>query len=166
MKFRIGFLFVAMMMVSVCAYARSARNPLNMEPANIRFNKGVSPKKLSGMTFYRPDGTQFDRTDIIYGENGRKISELNLRWSVENNAWVDVSKNDYMYNENRMLILSNVFDGNSWRDFSKTEYHYNMVGKADYSLIYDWNKKTDSRSNKPTIKKYGIMMKTGAHWNL
>ncbi|MDR1098285.1 MAG: T9SS type A sorting domain-containing protein [Tannerella sp.] len=153
MKFKISFLFVAMMMVSVCAHAQSARNPLNREPVNIRLNKGVSPKKLSGMTFYRPDGTQFDRTDIAYGENGQKTSERNLRWDAEDGAWVDVSKNDYMYNGNTMLTLSSVFTGNSWSGSSKTEYHYNMTGKADYSFNYGWNKKTDSWSDQPVLKK-------------
>ncbi len=152
MKFKISFLFIVMM-ISVCAHAQSMRNPLNMEPANIRFNKSVSPKKLSGMTFYRSEGMQFDRTNIVYGENGRKIFELNLRWNAEKNTWMDVSKNDYVYNENSMLTFSSVFAENSWRGLSKTEYYYNKAGKADYLFNYGWNRKTDSWSDKPAVKK-------------
>jgi hypothetical protein len=152
MKFKISFLFVAMMMTMVCTYAQSRRNPLNMEPANIRLNKGVSPKKLSGMTFYRPDGTQFDRTTIIYGENGRKISELNQRWDIQNDAWTDVSKSDFMYKANSLLTLSSVFAGNSWKGLSKTEIHYNGVGKTDSSFNYNWNRKAGGWSEKPAVK--------------
>jgi hypothetical protein len=153
MKLKISFLFVAMMIAVVSVYAQSARNPLNLEPANIRLNKGFSPKKLSGMTLYRPDGTPFDRTVLVYGESGRKTSELNQRWNVENDTWTDVSKSDFMYQKSGMLTLVSVWAGDVWSGSSKMETRYDEAGKIDYSFRYNWNKKSGNWSEKAALKE-------------
>ncbi|MDR1114734.1 MAG: T9SS type A sorting domain-containing protein [Tannerella sp.] len=152
MRRKIGFLSVVMMMVAVCAQAQSRRNPLNMEPANIRLSKGVSPKKLSDMTFYRPDGVQLDRTRFVYGENGRKISEQNQRWNVKDGVWTDVSEYDYSYGENVMFVVSGAIAANSRENPSKTENYYDSKGLKSYSLSYRWNKNTEDWAEKPSVK--------------
>jgi hypothetical protein len=152
MRRKTGFLSVAMMMALICAQAQSMRNPLNLEPANVRLGKSVSPKKLSDMTFYRPDGVQLDRTRFAYGENGRKISEQNQRWSAENNAWTDVSKDDYSYSENRLSVVSDILASSSRKNPSKTETYYDNEKRKSYSLCYSWNKSTETWTEKPVIK--------------
>lgn len=152
MKRKIGFLSVVIMMVAICAQAQSRRNPLNMEPASIRLSKGVSPKKLSDMTFYRPDGVQLDRTHFVYGENGRKISEQNQRWNVKDGVWTDISEYDYSYGENVMIVVSGAIASNSRENLSKTETYYDSKGQKSYLLGYQWNKNTEDRVEKPAVK--------------
>jgi hypothetical protein len=152
MRRKIVFLSAAMMMVAVCGQAQSRYNPLNMEPANIRLSNGVSPKKLSGMTFYRPDGVQFERTYFVYDGNGRKISEQNQRRNVNDGVWMDVSECNYSYGENVSIAVSSVTAPNSREIPSITETYCDSKGKKTYSLSYRRDKNTGNRAEYPAIK--------------
>ncbi|MDR2681367.1 MAG: T9SS type A sorting domain-containing protein [Tannerella sp.] len=152
MRRKIGFLSVAVMMVAICVQAQSIRNPLNMEPAHIRLGNGASPKKLSGMTFYRPDGTPLERARFVYGENGRKTSEQNQRWNVKDGVWTDVSECDYSYGENVMVAVSGVAASNARENPSKTETYYDGKGQKSYSFIYRWDKNSENWAEKPAVK--------------
>ncbi|MDR2775156.1 MAG: DUF3836 domain-containing protein [Tannerella sp.] len=139
MRRKISFLFVAMMLVAFGIQAQSVRNPLNMEPASIRLYNGLSsPKEISCLTFYRADGQPFDRTNFVYGEDGRKIAEQNQRWNKQSSVWIDVSKNDYSYEKKVMTVVSDVFVLNFREKPSKTESYYDDKGKRVYSLGYKW----------------------------
>ncbi|MDR0700665.1 MAG: T9SS type A sorting domain-containing protein [Tannerella sp.] len=138
MRRKNSVLFVTMMLIAIGVQAQSVRNPLNVEPASIRLYNGVSPKKISGLTFYRAGGQPFDRTNFVYGENGRKIAEQNQRWNERGGVWIDVSKNDYSYGEKVMTVVSDVFALNSRKNPSKTESYYDDKGKKIYSLSYKW----------------------------
>ncbi|MDR1380209.1 MAG: T9SS type A sorting domain-containing protein [Tannerella sp.] len=154
MKLKISFLFAAVMLVALSVQAQSVRNPLNMEPANIRLYKGVSPKSLSVLTFYRPDGTPFDRTNFVYGENGRKIAEQNQRWSARDGVWADVSGTGYSYGEKMMAVVPDAAALNSRENPPKTEYYCNDKGKRIYSLGYKWNRDAENWAENAVIKGF------------
>ncbi|MDR1525584.1 MAG: T9SS type A sorting domain-containing protein [Tannerella sp.] len=161
MRRKIGFLSVAVMTVAICAQAQSVRNPLNLEPANIGLGNGVSSKKLSGMTFYRPDGAPLERARFVYGENGRKISEQNQRWNVKDAVWTDVSGCDYSYGEGVTVAVSTVVASNSREDPSKTETYYDGKGRKSYSLSYRWDKNAEKWADKPAVKGTRIYDENG-----
>jgi len=154
---KICLLVVAVMIGSVYADAQSAHNPLNRKPASLTLQKGISAKKPIDMTYYRADGTPFDKFSLTYDESGRRVEDLARRW---NGAWQDVSKYNYIYEEDKMTVVSSLWRAEKWSVASKTEYYYNSEGKKAYSLYYLWNNANEDWS-KPAIKEEWTYDKNG-----
>ena len=152
MNAKIGLLSVVMLTVSVCSSAQTARNPLNYEPARVMIKKKPSSWKLIEETFYRTDGTQFDKRSFTYDANGRVLSEVNQRNIDGGKSWQNISKYDYTYMDNKSIAISSKEGITGWQNTSKVETVSNQEGKATYSLSYSWNGSTSDWSIDPSLK--------------
>ena len=151
MNFKVSLLSVVILAISVCAVAQTARNPLNHESARVLLQKGNSSWKLSDETFYRTDGTQFDKIVYVYDENGRQISELSQRWNGSEGLWENTSKSDYDFLDGKKITISSV-NKSGWQNSTKTEIIFNAEGKQIYSLTYTWNNLNDDWSVDPSLR--------------
>ena len=152
MNIKIGLLSVFMLSVSVYAGAQTARNPLNHEPARVTLKKNPSSWKLADETFYRADGVQFDKRSFTYDANGRIASEINQRSSGRDNSWQNTSKCDYIYKDNKIVVISSVMNLTGWQNTSKVETVNNPEGNPVHSLSYSWDSSVNDWSVDPSLK--------------
>ena len=152
MNIKISLLSVVMLTMSVYAGAQTARNPLNHEPARVTIKKNPSSWKLTDETFYRNDGTQFDKRSITYDDNGRKISEVTQGLSGDGKLLKNRSKCDYIYEESKYIVISADANLSGWQNTTKVETVYNPDKKPVYSLSYSWDGSIDDWSVTPSLK--------------
>jgi len=145
MNLKISLFSIVIMSLPVCFQAQTARNPLNLEPAQVPLQKHISSWKLSEEIFYRADGAQFDKRSYLYDENGRKTADFTHRWSQADNRWHTVMQCDYHFEKGKEVVFSK-----SGAQFtSKTETVSDSEGKPLYTLTFQWNRSTDSWSTHP-----------------
>ena len=152
MNIKVGFLSVVMLAMPVFIGAQTARNPLNHEPARLTLQKGISSWKLSDETFYRADGTPFDKRCFEYDNNGQRMSDVTQSWSKGDEAWLKNTKYDYTYGENKMIKVSSVKNATGWQNASKVEVMNDSRGRQNYSMSYSWDSSTDDWSIAPSLK--------------
>jgi len=145
MNLKIFILSIATMAISVFVNAQTARNPLNLEPAQVTLQKRISSWKLSEEIFYRADGTPFDKRSYVYDENGRKTEDLTLSWSGTNNTWLQTMQSHYQFETDKKVVINK-----AGRQFtSKTDIISDATGKPVYSFSYQWNRLADDWSIHP-----------------
>ena len=152
MKIKISLLSVVMLTMSVCAAAQTARNPLNHEPARVMLKKNPSSWKLTDETFYRADGTQFDKRSLTYDANGRLVEEITVSRSKSDESLQKTFKCDYFYNENKTIAISAEKNMTGWQNISKVESISYNAGKSAYSLTYSWDNDNEDWKVDPSVK--------------
>ena len=152
MNIKISLLSVFMLTMTVCVSAQTARNPLNHEPARVKIQNGISSWKLSDETFYQTDGMKFNKSSYVYDETGRSISDITQSWSKSDEEWQNTSKSDYIYRENKRIVLSSVMNVTGWQNTSKVEIMLDSECRQLYSLSYSWNSSIDDWSIDPILK--------------
>jgi len=143
MNLKISLFSIVIMSLPVCFQAQTARNPLNLETAQVTLQKRISSWKLSEENFYRADDTPFDKRSYLYDENGRKTADVTLRWSKTDNKWLNIMQCDYRYEAGKEVVISK----SGTQFLSKTETCFDAERKPLYALTFQWNKSTDSWSN-------------------
>ena len=150
MRLKVSLLSVAMMAVVLSVSAQSARNPLNHKPACVTLQKGTSAKKASDITLYLANEAPYDKHSLTYNEKGKVVTDLTRKWKAD--SWQNVSKEDYVYENNKMTEVSSIWREAGWEYFSKTENYYNADGKKSYSLRYLWDSDSEDWSIAPVVK--------------
>ena len=138
--------------MSVYAGAQTARNPLNYEPARVTLKKNPSSWKLTDETFYRADGTRFDKRSLTYDANGRLVGEITISQSKSNESIQNSSKCDYLYTENKTIAISAEKNMTVWQSIFKVETINNYEGKPAYSLTYSWSSDNEDWKVDPSLK--------------
>ena len=151
MNIKISLLSVVMLTMSVYAAAQTARNPLNHEPARVTLKKNPSSWKLTDETFYRADGTQFDKRTLVYDANGRLSGEITVSQSKSDESIQNTSKCDYFYNDNKSIAITAEKNMTGWQNISKVETISND-GKSAYSLSYSWDNTNEDWKVDPSLK--------------
>jgi len=148
MNFKISLLLIVALVWSLCSEAQTARNPLNMEPARIALQKGLSSWKLSEEIFYHADDTPFEKRTYQYDENGQITAELTFRLSKIDQTWRNTMKSEYQYADNKEIVLISLGD----RYISKTAIISDRDGTPRTFFTYSWNSDADDWSVNPFIK--------------
>jgi uncharacterized protein YkuJ len=153
MKRRLFYLFAFLGLVSFGISAQTSHNPLNSEPANVILHRGISSKKPVNMTYFRADGTVFEKSVYTYDRNGKRSAvEVTTRNTGSGSLRID-SKEEYIYSDKKMSVLKCMWNGNSWDSNSKTDYTYNDNGKKISSINYSWDNEIDTWATNPSVKK-------------
>jgi len=145
MNLKISLLSILLMALPFSSEAQTARNPLNLEPAQVTLKKQISSWILTGETFYLADGTLLDKRSYTFDDNGRRIADVTLRWNKADNSWRNVMQSEYLYEKGKEIVIDKS-DRPAW---SKTEIFSGMDGKPIYSLTSLWNKNADDWSANP-----------------
>jgi len=148
MSLKISLLTIAVVVATVCVDAQTARNPLNLEQAQVKLQKEMSSWKLLDEIFYHANGNPFDKRSYNYDANGRKTAEVTFRWSDEDKTWQERQSLDYLYTEDKTIVM----EKSGQRNTSKTETVENADGKPVYAMIYSWNKNADVWSITPYLR--------------
>lgn len=147
MNLKTNLLLLLMAFCIVGVQGQSFRNPLNNEPGSLKLTKGISSKILTNKTFYQSDSMQFDRYEYEYYDDGELKSELFRTWDKENNAWQDFTRESYVYEEQKVVMISEIWKATEWENVSKTEQTLDESGQKQYSLSYSWDPLSDSWGN-------------------
>ncbi len=148
MNLKISLLAFVLLVMPVCLEAQTARNPLNLEPARVSPQKRLSAWKLSEEIFCLVDGATIDKRSVIYDENGRKKSDITLRWNQANDTWQNALQSNYHYETEKEVVMT--LSNGMYN--SKTETFFGSDNKPAYSLTYQWNKEADDWSPLPCLR--------------
>ena len=154
MRLKFGFLLVLWAIGSIIsqASAQSARNPLNLEGISIRIQNGLSGKELQSMTFFRPDGTPFDRTVFKHGEDGKMMAEVNQTYDKKLGAWNDMTKNDFTYRNGMKSVISASLSEYATDALWMDETNYDALGRKSSIFYYSWKGSIDAQKREPYMK--------------
>lgn len=161
MRLKFSLLYVALLAMSVHSGAQTARNPLNHEPARVKFQRSISSERLSEEVFYHADGSQFDKSSFVYDEDGRKKTEIFQRWNDDERTWQNVSQCNSVYEGNKEIAISSDWDMTTWKNASKVESVYDLKGNILYTLSYSWNDRADDWNTEPSMKNEWVYDENG-----
>lgn len=162
MKFKISFLSVVMVLMSVNAGAQTARNPLNHEPMRMSQHQRIlTSERLSEDILYSADGSQLEKNSLIYNENGRKKTSLTQRWNDDDRQWQNVAQCEYTYDGDREIAITSTWSVSAWNSLSKVETVYSPEGRVLYALSYSWNDVSDDWNMNPSMKNEWVYDENG-----
>lgn len=139
MNTRVLLLSAVVLTASICASAQSARNPLNREPARTALRQGLSNKPLLSVSYYRADGSPIEKTLYEYDLEGRRVSELNLRWNTAAAEYENVLRKAFSFAPDKTVTTVSEWASSGWKTVARTETSLDAKGKAIASTTYVYN---------------------------